>query len=64
MTPSNDDRDDLLARLLASTERDAAPPDRAFLDRLREQSTKAFAASSDIAPGLPGETKRQSKDGH
>src|SRR5947208_297289 len=46
MNPMDDNRDEeQLASLLGATDRDAAPPDRAFLDRLREQSTAAFQAS-------------------
>src|SRR6267378_1533400 len=46
MIPQDENRDEeQLASLLASTNRDAAPPDRAILDRLREQSTAAFQAS-------------------
>ena len=46
MNPQEENRDEeQLASLLAATDRDAAPPDRAFLDRLREQSTAAFQAA-------------------
>src|SRR5947209_6620824 len=43
--------DEQLAALLASTQKDAPPPDRAVLARLREQSTAAFAAGS--SPSTP-----------
>jgi tetratricopeptide (TPR) repeat protein len=47
-----EDRDDeLFASLLPALERDAAPPDREFLARLRTQSTEAFAQAS--AQALP-----------
>src|SRR5260370_6354418 len=45
MNPQDNNRDEeKLAFLLAATNKDAAPPDRAFLDRLREQSAAAFQA--------------------
>jgi predicted Zn-dependent protease len=47
MNPTTDPPDDpQFEALLASANRDAAPPDSAFLDRLREQSTAVFLASS------------------
>src|SRR5579864_8230811 len=46
MRPSEDQNDDRLRALLRAAETGTAPPDRAFLDRLREQSAAAFAASS------------------
>jgi Flp pilus assembly protein TadD len=43
MHPADDNRmEDPLASFLAAADRDAAPPDRAFLERLREQSTQVF----------------------
>src|SRR5262245_17794959 len=42
-----DDRDDeQLASLLPSIEKDAAPPDREFLARLRAQSAEAFSQAA------------------
>jgi hypothetical protein len=38
--------DEQIAALLAAADRDAAPPDRAFLDRLRKQSLEAFRAAA------------------
>src|SRR5262245_10144141 len=54
ITPTNEN-DEPLRRLLSSVNRDAAPPDRLVLDRLREQSAAAFAgaASPVIAPAKP-----------
>jgi predicted Zn-dependent protease len=47
MNHPDDDRDDeQLASLLPSVEKDAAPPDREFLARLRAQSAEAFAQAS------------------
>ena len=47
MNPNPDNRDDTpheeqWMKLFASTNHDAAQPDRSFLDQLREQSTAAF----------------------
>ena len=50
MTPADDDRDDPFAHLLGATDRGTAPPDRAFLERLREQSAAAFLASYEVSP--------------
>ncbi len=51
MNPIDDDRDEepIEAFLLAAA-RDAAPPDRPFLARLREQSTELFQTSSHPIP--------------
>src|SRR5262249_39004301 len=38
--------DEQLGALLGAADRDAPPPDRAFLDRLRDQSTAAFQAAT------------------
>ncbi|MHB1035082.1 MAG: VIT domain-containing protein [Pirellulales bacterium] len=47
MNPNDNNWDEeRFAALLASTGGDAAPPDREFLDRLREQSTQVFLAES------------------
>ena len=44
MNHPDDDRDDEhFSSLLPSIEKDAAPPDREFLARLRAQSTEAFS---------------------
>jgi predicted Zn-dependent protease len=46
MTPNDDQRDeDLIASFLNTVERDMAPPDPAFLDRLREQSADAYRSA-------------------
>ncbi|HUR54841.1 MAG TPA: VIT and VWA domain-containing protein, partial [Gemmataceae bacterium] len=45
-TPEPPDDDKPIADLLAAADRDAPMPDRAFLDRLREQSTAAFSAAA------------------
>jgi predicted Zn-dependent protease len=43
MAPNDDQRDeDLIASFLNTVERDMAPPDPAFLERLREQSAAAY----------------------
>ena len=63
VTSADDDPDDPLAHLLGAADRDAAPPDRAFLARLRDQSVEAFLASSNLAPGLPGENQTPSLPG-
>ena len=47
MNPHDDNRDEEpIAPFLAATEKDAVPPDREFLARLRVQSTEAFAAAA------------------
>jgi hypothetical protein len=46
MSPTDDPSDELLEALLAAAGRDVPPPDAAFLERLREQSTQAFLASA------------------
>jgi tetratricopeptide (TPR) repeat protein len=47
MNPQDNSRDeDHLASLLAAANKDAAPPDREFLDRLRTQSTEVFRTAS------------------
>jgi Flp pilus assembly protein TadD len=60
VTPPEDERDDKIARLLASLDTGAALPDRAFLQNLREQSTAAFAASSSqtISPSSKKEKEK------
>ena len=50
MSTSPENRDEeQLASLLRAAAHDAAPPDRALLDRLRDQSTAAFVSSSSQA---------------
>ena len=44
--PDEDRDDEQLASLLPSIEKDAAPPDREFLARLRAQSAEAFAQAT------------------
>jgi hypothetical protein len=46
MRPSEDHNEERLRALLRTAETGAAPPDREFLDRLRQQSAAAFASSS------------------
>src|SRR5262249_6236073 len=47
MNPPDDSRDDRhWPSFLGAVDRSAAPPDRAFLERLRAQSTEVFLASS------------------
>src|SRR5437899_122428 len=47
MNPQDRSRDeDQLASLLGAVNHDAASPDRAMLDRLREQTTTAFQAAA------------------
>ncbi len=47
MNPQEESHDEeQLASLMANLNQDAPPPDAAFLDRLREQSTEAFLALS------------------
>jgi len=51
MNPMDDERDEeQIESLLSAAARDAAPPDVAFLERLREQSTAAFRLSSSSIP--------------
>jgi tetratricopeptide (TPR) repeat protein len=51
MNPTDDRRDDeQFEALLAAAGRDAPPPDPAFLERLREQSTEVFLSSSPQTP--------------
>ncbi len=45
------DADESLAALLAALDKDAAPPDAAFLDRLREQSAAIFEAAGALSGG-------------
>src|SRR5260370_27435475 len=43
---TDDDRDERrIASMLSAAGKDAAPPDPAFLDKLREQSTEAYLAA-------------------
>jgi hypothetical protein len=51
-TPEPEPTDEQLAALMAATEKDAPPPDRAFLDRLREQTQAAFEAATRQATPL------------
>ena len=53
MNASHSQSDDRLAQLLAATERDAAPPDRAAMAALRERSAAAFAAEHAAASAEP-----------
>jgi predicted Zn-dependent protease len=47
MHSADDNRTDRqIASFLAAADKSAAPPDRAFLERLREQSTQAFQAAA------------------
>src|SRR5262249_14904029 len=55
--PDDDLPNDPLPPLLAAAQRDAAPPDRAFLERLREQSAAAFASSATVEPRSPSPPK-------
>ncbi|HEY7424476.1 MAG TPA: VIT domain-containing protein [Gemmataceae bacterium] len=51
MNPIDDDRDEQqVEAFLSAAARDAAPPDRAFLERLRQQSTDVFAATANSLP--------------
>lgn len=45
--------DEQLAALLAATEKDAPPVDRAFLEQLRERSRAAFEAAAPATPSTP-----------
>jgi predicted Zn-dependent protease len=60
MTPNDDRRDEeLLASFLNTVERDMAPPDQAFLDRLREQSTEAYRAAFAPPQAVPAARRRR-----
>src|SRR5204863_2471924 len=56
-SPDPHPTDEQLAALLGATDRAAPPPDRAVLDRLREQSLDAFqgaaAPSAPVSPRKP-----------
>src|SRR5436190_9733720 len=49
-SPDRRPPDEQLAALLGAAHRDAAPPDRAFLDRLRQKTTEVFQA---VPPAHP-----------
>jgi Flp pilus assembly protein TadD len=55
MSPQDPPDEELLAALLKAADRDVAPPDRAALDRVRDQSTEAYRTASNqkyaAAPG-------------
>src|SRR5262245_50140939 len=57
MTPRDDDRDDLIAALLASAGDGAPAPDPAFLDRLRQRSTDAYLAGAPAPAPSPHKTR-------
>lgn len=60
--PDEDHNDDELRPLLRSIERDAAAPDRAFLDQLRDRSAAAFAAGP-VAPSTTPAKKGRTMTG-
>ena len=52
-TPEDNANDEQLAALLASTAKDAPPPDRAILDRLRDESLLVFRTATPTTPRKP-----------
>jgi predicted Zn-dependent protease len=59
MNPLDDNRDEeQIEAMLSAAARDAAPPDLAFLARLRQQSTEVFQAASQCSAALKGRSRR------